>query len=425
MSGKNGPGIDDAGTVISCPCCGSGLSFPHDQVEVEVSCPDCGHRFPWPALCLPRPSRLFKPQPPDKETYGKAETIFMWVIGVPLFALFGWIILRNGLIDSLTIALFITFVFAGGVAGFVNEWAFHPVAVRFRSWKYRRTLCAHGIKGGLNSNRCGRCQEWVQLEGKETEARRRLEKHRKCLVEDAVKLRDHELERIRFVWMARRNGLLRLSPQKFEDFVAELVRKMGYSVKQTPYSNDRGRDAIAERAGEKIIIECKRYAPERKIGRPPLQLFFAAVIEDKALEGWFVTTSSFGKTAFEYAADKPLRLIDGKELTGLVARFADVDSRGLVYRVMCVECGRQLEQEIHSSDWPVKCPCGRTLSFLISEKDIFGTVPNSKCPQCGQILRERTGPGGRFLGCSRYPRCRFTKSISRRLNPEHFVRIGD
>lgn len=425
MSGKDGSCSDDAGTVISCPCCGSGLSFPHDQGEVEVSCPDCGYRITWPALCLPRPSRIFEPPPPDKETNGLAETIFICVIGVPLFCLFGWIILRFGLIDNLPFALLITFGLAGGVAGFVNEWAFHPVAVRFRWWKFRQTPCAHHIKGGLSSNRCGRCLEWVQLEERRKEASQRLEEHRKNLVENATKLRDHELERIRFVWLARRNSLLRLSPQGFEDFVAELIRKMGYSVEQTPYSNDRGRDAIAERAGEKIIVECKRYAPERRIGRRPLQLFYAAVIEDKAKEGWFVTTSSFGKTAFEYVVDKPLRLIDGEELAGLVARFADVDSRGLVYRVLCVECGRQLEEEIRSSDWPVRCPCGKTLSFLISENDIFGTVPDSKCPQCGRILRERIGPRGRFLGCSGYPRCRFTKSISRRLNPEHFVKMVD
>ena len=39
----------------------------------------------------------------------------------------------------------------------------------------------------------------------------------------------------------------------------------------------------------------------------------------------------------------------------------------------------------------------------------FGT--ESKCPQCGSTLIVRNGKRGRFLGCSSYPNCRFTKSI--------------
>lgn len=31
-----------------------------------------------------------------------------------------------------------------------------------------------------------------------------------------------------------------------------------------------------------------------------------------------------------------------------------------------------------------------------------------KCPKCGGILVERNGRYGTFIGCSNYPRCRFT-----------------
>lgn len=33
------------------------------------------------------------------------------------------------------------------------------------------------------------------------------------------------------------------------------------------------------------------------------------------------------------------------------------------------------------------------------------------CPDCGGILKERNGIRGKFLGCSNYPRCRYTRSI--------------
>ena len=35
-------------------------------------------------------------------------------------------------------------------------------------------------------------------------------------------------------------------------------------------------------------------------------------------------------------------------------------------------------------------------------------IANHRCPQCGGILVERQGKYGRFLGCSNYPRCKFT-----------------
>ena len=33
------------------------------------------------------------------------------------------------------------------------------------------------------------------------------------------------------------------------------------------------------------------------------------------------------------------------------------------------------------------------------------------CPECGGILQERNGRYGRFLGCSNYPRCRYTRRV--------------
>ncbi len=33
------------------------------------------------------------------------------------------------------------------------------------------------------------------------------------------------------------------------------------------------------------------------------------------------------------------------------------------------------------------------------------------CPKCGGMLRKINGKYGKFLGCSNYPKCRFTKKI--------------
>jgi hypothetical protein len=34
------------------------------------------------------------------------------------------------------------------------------------------------------------------------------------------------------------------------------------------------------------------------------------------------------------------------------------------------------------------------------------------CPQCGKALVKRTGKRGAFVGCSGFPKCRFTKNLN-------------
>ena len=40
-----------------------------------------------------------------------------------------------------------------------------------------------------------------------------------------------------------------------------------------------------------------------------------------------------------------------------------------------------------------------------------GVNTNTVCPRCGGKLKERTKNNRKFIGCSNFPRCRFTKSL--------------
>lgn len=57
--------------------------------------------------------------------------------------------------------------------------------------------------------------------------------------------------------------------------------------------------------------------------------------------------------------------------------------------------------------------CRNSKSFTRdAEGKIVITVPKAldeKCPQCGNILMERTGRYGEFIACSDYPKCKFSK----------------
>lgn len=42
-------------------------------------------------------------------------------------------------------------------------------------------------------------------------------------------------------------------------------------------------------------------------------------------------------------------------------------------------------------------------------KDTDIKIANGICPKCGGLLVKRNGKYGTFMGCSNYPRCKYTK----------------
>jgi restriction system protein len=97
---------------------------------------------------------------------------------------------------------------------------------------------------------------------------------------------------------------------------------MGYQTELTKYTGDGGIDIFARSSqpivGGKIIVQCKRYAPQVTVGEPVLRDLYGLVISSGANKGLVVTTSSFTPAAVQFALGKPLELIDGDLLTSLM-----------------------------------------------------------------------------------------------------------
>jgi HJR/Mrr/RecB family endonuclease len=96
-----------------------------------------------------------------------------------------------------------------------------------------------------------------------------------------------------------------INPRIFEETVAELLSRMGYDVVLTPRSGDKGRDVIAALATPTapvlMLVECKRYARDRKVGPEPISRVWSRLFDDKANMAMVVTTSSFTPVAKEFA----------------------------------------------------------------------------------------------------------------------------
>jgi restriction system protein len=111
--------------------------------------------------------------------------------------------------------------------------------------------------------------------------------------------------------------LTSLSPETFEEFVAELFEALGYDVEQTGGSGDEGADLRLRRNDLLAVVQCK-YNKRSVVGSPELQRFLGTMHHTRSHKGFFVTTSTFSLAAEKFVADHPIELIDGPRLVELV-----------------------------------------------------------------------------------------------------------
>lgn len=96
--------------------------------------------------------------------------------------------------------------------------------------------------------------------------------------------------------------LFNIAPRKFEELIAELLYKKGFSVELTKQTRDGGHDIIAlstDHAGMplKYLVECKRYRRDRKVGIDIVRSFCDVIREHGVNRGIIFSTSYFTKDA--------------------------------------------------------------------------------------------------------------------------------
>ncbi|MGC8641068.1 MAG: restriction endonuclease [Isosphaeraceae bacterium] len=111
--------------------------------------------------------------------------------------------------------------------------------------------------------------------------------------------------------------LTSLSPETFEEFVAELFEALGYDVERTGGTGDEGADLRLRRNDLLAVVQCK-YNKKSVVGSPELQRFLGTIHHTRSHKGFFVTTSTFSLAAEKFVADHPIELVDGPRLVELV-----------------------------------------------------------------------------------------------------------
>lgn len=111
----------------------------------------------------------------------------------------------------------------------------------------------------------------------------------------------------------------------FEHLVRELFeaqfKQTGGEVKVTQASRDGGVDAVVfdpdPIRGGKIVIQAKRYT--NPVGVNAVRDLYGTVVNEGAIKGILVTTSTYGPDAYKFAKDKPITLLDGSNLLHMMA----------------------------------------------------------------------------------------------------------
>jgi len=111
-----------------------------------------------------------------------------------------------------------------------------------------------------------------------------------------------------------------LTPEQFEQHVASTFEYLGYGAMMTPRVGDQGVDIIAQKSGESIAIQVKRYS-DRAPNSAVQAIHTGAVYYgcDRAL---LVCLGGFSKAAVEVAGATNVELMDGKAYADLVHRVA-------------------------------------------------------------------------------------------------------
>ncbi|MDO9475515.1 MAG: restriction endonuclease [Pseudohongiella sp.] len=203
-------------------------------------------------------------------------------------------------------------------------------------------------------------------------------------------------------WFISRKKRLRLDAQRdvdtikalswraFEQLVAEAFRRQGYTVEENATAGaDGGIDIRLVRDGELHIVQCKQWRAQ-KVGVSIVREMYGILIAENANQVSVITSGTFTQEAKAFAANKPIDLIDGPALL-------------------------QLIESVQHHHYP-SFESAEPASPFRTPAEFADSISQDTCPQCGaslvtRVAKKGSNAGGQFIGCSAFPKCRFTRQV--------------
>ncbi|NIK52135.1 restriction endonuclease [Xanthomonas arboricola] len=175
--------------------------------------------------------------------------------------------------------------------------------------------------------------------------------------------------------------------RQFEQLVGEAFRRQGYSVEETGLGGaDGGIDLILRKDGRRTLVQCKQWQ-RQQVGVSVVREMYGLLAHHQAHAVKIACIGTYTKDAERFAAGKPIELIGGEQLLGMVRAV-----------------------KIHAATQPPS-QAARVESVVAStDFTASTTIATPSCTRCGSALIQRKNrrTSENFLGCSQFPRCRGT-----------------
>ena len=162
-----------------------------------------------------------------------------------------------------------------------------------------------------------------------------------------------------------------MSWREFEMLIGEAYRRQGFQVQELGGSGpDGGADLVLTKRGEKILVQCKQWKAYN-VGVQPVRELLGVMVGMGATGGIVVTSGEFTRDAVNFARNNNIQLVDGSTLHELTKgqRRNDVLPDNAPTSPICQKCGS---------------------------------------PMVVRTAKQGAMAGRQFLGCTRYPACRYT-----------------
>ena len=173
-----------------------------------------------------------------------------------------------------------------------------------------------------------------------------------------------------------------LSWLQFEQLVGETYRRLGYRVSENAVKGaDDGIDLWLSKDGGEVLVQCKHW--KQNVGVSTVREHLGVISAYKAQRGIIVSSGDFTASAKDFAQQTGIELVSGEQLARRV---------------------RDTQSTAYTSDGG-------------SETDQTPIPVTRSCPECGsdmvrRVARRGEHAGNSFWGCSNWPQCSGTRSIS-------------
>ena len=173
--------------------------------------------------------------------------------------------------------------------------------------------------------------------------------------------------------------------REFEELVAEIFRREGYTVTENIGTGaDGGIDIRLRMNGKTYLVQCKNWKTQ-KVGVSIVREMYGILTAERANEVFIVCSGRFTPAATEFAKNKPIKLLGEKFLAQILMLARDKRA------IPEISIERTTEQKPLSA--------------------------SSQCPKCGSALIVRKAKKGKnagreFIGCAGFPKCRYIRGYS-------------